>query len=332
MPLLVGGSSYNQLLPELTGGELWWVKKQTPGTAVATWIDPDGVLYPLTQPWSDGGSGYFTMNGPSDWGSTPIELVTDPYPRGGEVVRYIRAQARRLQWPLYVGGDSHTEFVKNYRAIMKGFTKTTYRRAPGILEIQRPDGSARRIQAFYEQGFEGTAGENWLWAKPTVQLFCPDGYWYDPLVVNYERLAMVKTPGSEPGSFYQPFINIGSSPLNDDDDYYTLINNTGDVEAWPTWTVVGPIGGMTALNETTGQRFNFTYNVPAGVTVTITTNPASVRSSTGLNLSRYIDWFNEEGTALWPLAAGYNSITLGVTTMLPGSSVSMKFMARYESA
>lgn len=332
MPLLVGGSSYAEVVPQLTGDEIWWVKKQSPGTISATWIDPDGTLYPLTKPWADSGPGYFTMNGPAAWGSTPIELVTDPYPRGGEVVRYIRAKPRRVQWPLYVGGDSHPDFVRNYRTIMKAFTKTTYRRAPGILEIKRPDGTSRRISAFYEQGFEGEAGENWLWAKPTIQLFCPDGYFYDPVPTPVDFVATIIDPGQQPASYYDPFIIIGREPVFDNNGTTRTLINAGDIEAWPTWTITGPIGGFEAVNSTTGMRFAFDYDVPAGVTVQITTNPASVRSSTGLNLSRYIDWFNAAGTSLWPVSPGTNTIVISLSGPGAGASVSMNYQARFESA
>lgn len=332
MPLLVGGNSYTALITALTGDEVWWVKKQSPGTIAATWTDPDGIIYPLTQPWSDTGPGYLTMNGPSAWGSSPIELVTDPYPRGGEVVRFIRAGARRIQWPLYVGGDSHADFVRNYRTIMKGFTKTTYRRAPGILEIKRPDGTARRIQGFYEQGFEGEAGENWLWAKPTIQLFCPDGYFYDPVAVPFTRDAAVVSPGQDNGSYYDPFLIIGKSGTFDNSDTVTTITNPGDVDAWPIWTLKGPLNGFTATNTTTGMRFGFDYDIPAGVTVTISTNPPSVRDSNGLNLSRFIDWFNVAGTALWAFVPGPNNVIFALDAPQEGASVSMTFLPRYETA
>lgn len=334
MPLLVGGASYTTAVATAAAGSVWWVTKASSsrGTIAATWTDPDGVVYPLTQPWADPTTpfGHFTMDGPASWGSTPIELVTDPYSRGGEVVRFIRAQPRRIQWPLYVGGRSHTDFVTGYRSIMRAFTKTTYRRAPGILEIKRPDGSLRRIWAFYEQGFEGEAGENWIWAKPVITLFCPDGYFYDPVAVSVERTIVITRPGTS-ASFYAPFITIGGVPVYDDSPTVTTMTNPGDVESWPVWELTGPLGGFAATNDTSGVHFAFNYDIPAGETVTINTNPASVRDSTGQNLSRYIDWFADEGVSLWSFQPGANRVTFNLTVPSDGSVIRVKFLPRYET-
>lgn len=333
MPLLVGGTNYFEAAESATGSELWYIKSQGPGSIGATWIDPDGLLYPLTHIW-DQGPGYFTMDGPSAWGAAPIELVTDPYPRGGEKVRYIRTNPRRIQWPLYVGGDSHLEFVANYRTIMKAFTKTTARRATGILEITRPDNSKRRINAFYEQGFEGEAGENWLWAKPTIQLFCPDAYFFDATPKVWSSAITPDPDSGTTRNFFTPFITIDKEGSLADDTEVSVppINNPGDVDAYPTWTIVGPMNGLEATNVTSGLRFKLEYMIPAGVTVTITTDPATVRDSTGLTLSKYIDWFNTAGTALWAFAPGDNTVSFTAASPGAGSSVAVSFNPRYEAA
>ncbi|MGK5677526.1 phage distal tail protein [Actinoplanes sp. URMC 104] len=304
------------------------------GTMSATWIDPDGIEWPL----SNDELGWFTMSGPAGWGATPIEIVVDPLPRGGEQVRYIRQRPRRLQWPLYIGADEgggHQNFVDKYRALMRAFTKTTQRGAPGWLVVSRPaTGRSRRIACYYEEGFDGAAGENHLWAKPVIGLYCPDGYWSGDTAV-VERREFQAT-GTTPASFYSPFINVTSSRVVTDDgagSSTTTLLNDGDVEAWPTWSITGPISELTAKNLTTGARFKLAYTLTAGQKITITTNRPTVRlAATGANLSKYIDWLNPAGTELWPLVDGENDITFTALGAGTGTAVELAFTPRYETA
>src|SRR5690349_10541601 len=98
MPLLAGSAPAVPVTPGgnpppvATGGDV--------GTLQATWTDPDGEVYQLTDISPE--LGWFTTQGPSGWWATPIELVTDPLPRGGEQVRYIRVNPRTIIWPLHV--------------------------------------------------------------------------------------------------------------------------------------------------------------------------------------------------------------------------------------
>jgi hypothetical protein len=70
---------------------------------------PDGQVWQLSN--TDDELGYFTTDQIAGWGTTPIELVTDALSRGGEEVRFVRAQPRRITWPLHIHGDTHLQFL-----------------------------------------------------------------------------------------------------------------------------------------------------------------------------------------------------------------------------
>lgn len=330
MPILAGGLATTPDIADAVVVSPVW--SEDLGTMSATWIDPDGVEWPLCNPEQ----GWFTMNGPAGWGSTPLELVVDPLPRGGEQVRYIRSKPRRLQWPLYVGGDTHLEFVDRLRRISRAFTKTTQRGISGWLRVARPDGRYRQIACYYEEGLEGQAGESHLYAKPVIGLYCPDGFWAGDVPVVAEReFAGEDGDPDEDISFYQPFMTVSSSRVVSGGGGpvpSTTIANDGDVEAWPTWTINGPISALTAVNLTTGGRFTLAYPLPAGQTITITTNRPSVRGPAGQILSRHIDWLNPAGTELWPLVDGANEISFVALGAGPGTRVRMAFTPRYDTA
>lgn len=287
------------------------------GTMRATWTDPDGQVWQLTDISPE--LGWFTRPGPGGWGANPIELVTDPIAAGGEQVRYIRVQPRTITWPLHIWGETHQQFVERYRQVLRAFTSTTHRQAPGILTISRPDGTNRMIYAYYKEGFDGEVGENWLSANPVINLWCPDGYWTDTTDTTISRSQPVAS------NFFSPFITVGSSQVLGD----TTIVNPGEISAWPRWTVTGPMTKLTATNITLGQRFALTYSLSAGQQVQITTQRPMVRGPGDINLAGSLDW---PSAVLWPLLPGANQVNFSIDGAGTNSRIDMGFRARYEGA
>lgn len=352
MPLLSGGRVVDTPAPPVDTGPTA-AYHETVGTPAFTWIDSDGTSWPLSNTSED--LGWFTVMGPSGWGAAPVEITTDPSPRGGETVRQIGSKPSTLQWPLEIFGSSHTEFLNRYRRIARAFKLTTVRQQPGTLRVQRPDGTAREILAFYSDGLGGESEQNHLFARPVLSLYCPDGKWHDSQQTVLTRTFPATSGGDPaPAIFYSPFISVsdskvvgadpgfGADPVAGDGsggsggptdpNAITTLNNTGDVEAWPTWTINGPITELRAWNLTLGSRFTLTYNLTALQSITITTDPPTVRGPGGINLSKFIDWFNDAGTELWPLADGANIIGLEVDGTGATTSVQLSFYPRYDNS
>lgn len=284
----------------------------------ASWFDPGGVEWPLTD--ISPSRGWFTTTDISGWGARPYELVTDPVAAGGDQVRFIRANSARMTWPLYVYGESHTEFRSRYAALRKAFVSTVWLGSPGTLRITRPDGSAREIDAYYEDGFRGEAGQNWYSASPVLTLFCPDGYWRDTDVTREQR---AYAPGSD---FFNPFPTISSGSVLG----RVPVVNPGDVPAWPSWNITGPATVITATNYTTNQSWQLTTTLAAGETATVNTMPRpTARGPVGQNL---VGSFNWPDAFLWPLLAGSNDVEFTVAGASSGTAIEMVYQARYEGA
>jgi hypothetical protein len=352
MPLLSSGLTVVTAPEEIvTGPSVAYF--ETVGIPSFSWVDPDGVEWPLSNHGED--IGWFTITGPSGWGAAPIEFATDDLPRGGENLRHIHEQASSIQWPMEIFGRSHDEFVERWRAITRAFKLTTRRRAPGRLRVQRPSGEIREALCFYEDGLRGEPEQNHLFARPVITLRCPEGKWraVEPVVVQRTFTPTTTEPGGGTAvSFYAPFLSLTSSrvvgsvvaPGSDDPDQdlvtgedaedqsRTLVINTGDVEAWPVWTVTGPMTELRAGNVTLGSRFALTYPLSEQQTITITTQQPSVRGPGDASLSKFVDWFNPAGTELWPLADGENVISLEVDGAGPTTSVQLAFTPRYDNS
>ncbi len=286
------------------------------GSMVATWKAPDGSLWQLTD--SSDRYGWFTREDIGGWGATTYEITSDPNARGGDTVRHVRSQPARITWPLYIWGDNHQQFVERERTIKRAITMTVHRGQPGVLRVQRPDGSAREIDAFYEEGFGGS-GEMWLHANTVLTFYCPDGYWRDVAPT------VARRSYAPPATFFRPFLTItGSNVLGD-----TVVDNPGDVTAWPTWTITGPATQLIATNVTTGQSFTLTYNLLAGQKITITTDRPTVRGPAGENIVSALNW---PQAYLWGLVPGDNTVAFTAAGSGDGSAAAMAFHARYEGA
>lgn len=334
MAILAGGLLVTAPEPEIITPPTVAYREDV-GTMTASWIDPTGTEWPLSMTAEE--IGWFTMSGPAGWGATPIEIVSDALPRGGEQVRYIRSKPRRIQWPIYVFGADHLQYVERNRRITRAFTMTTQRQANGWLRVQRPDGRYRQIACYYEQGFEGDAEHGQLWSRYVVTLYCPDGYWMSDREVRAARQFAGGGESDPTPSFYSPFMRVTSSKLlspgGSGEASTTQIVNTGDVEAWPEWLITGPMSAVTAENLTLGSRFAITYTLTAGQSIRITTNRPTVRGPGDVNLSRYVDWFNPtQGAELWPLVDGGNDIRFQVDGAGPGTEIAMTFTPRHETA
>lgn len=317
MPLSVGASVVAAPDVPIVGDLAVWAEDV--GTIDATWTDPDGQVWQLSN--TDDDLGWFTTDAIAGWGAVPIEIVTDPLSRGGEEVRHIRSLPRRITWPLHIHGDTHLQFLRRYRNLLRAFTLTTHRRTPGILRVARPDGvdAAREIECFYEDGFTGKAGEDWLFANPVLTLMAPDGYWR-------AARAVVHRYDYSPGRpFLRPYPSLSTSRVLGD----MSITNPGEVDAWPTWRITGPATAFTATNPGAGGGFTLTYPLGPGRTVTITTNRPAVRGPAGENLAGALSW---PRALLWPLLPGENPVTLQVAGAGTGTAVELQFRPRFEGA
>lgn len=286
-----------------------------PDTIHAEWIAPDGTILALSDPTL----GWFTTRGVGGWGAVPVSRVDDPAPRGGVTVRHIRDEPRSLTWPLHIWGDSGIEFNGRYRHVTDLFTMTESM-GPGILRVARSDGqdAAREILAYYEDGLGGDVGQGWLSANPVLTLFCPNGFWRGVTTETVTRTYQTGTP------YLSPYLTVSSGQVLGE----SSILNPGETDAWPSWVITGPAEQVTATNRRTGESFTLVYALEPGATITVTTDPPTVRGPDGQPLSSALNWPDAE---LWPLKRGVNEVEFAVSGSGPGTTITLSFVARYQT-
>lgn len=293
------------------------------GYASITYIDPAGTRWPMTNILADW---YTLADGVSGLGAAPYVLTSDPHPRGGARLRHVQPQARSIVWPVLVKGADHAAFTANWRAMARAFTRTL-RDGPGLLEVARPDGTARRIAVYYSNGWDGRGqtATGITWDSAVVTLWCEDPYWVDvqPQTVHRETGSQV--------DYLVPYPSVSSSQVLG----ATTVENPGDVDVWPSWQITGPASVITFTREDTNEAFTLdmteTVHGPllAGETVTVSTDPPRVRSDTGENLASGLNW---PAAVLWSLPPGETPVTFQLDGAAPGSAVDLTFHPRYETA
>lgn len=295
------------------------------GFATATWYAPDGSVWPLT----DWPRGWFTVaEGVSGLDAAAIEFTTDDLPGGGSAVRHIQPASRSIIWPMHVYGDSHTEFMARWRALGAAFTSTS-RLGPGTLEIARPDGTARRVDAYYQSGFQGQGkqGSYITSDAAVITLYCEDPYWRDTVAQPIHREYALGV------DFFAPYPSVSSGQVLG----ATTLMVVGEIEAWPDWVITGPASLITATNESTGEAFALDPDAPdiahgdllAGEQVTISTRPPRVRYQDGSVWTAALNW---PGAVLWSLRPGEQRVTFQLDGAGPGSAVDLSYYPRYEMA
>lgn len=293
------------------------------GFATVTYVDPAGTRWPMT----DLTANWYTLaEGVSGLGAAPYTLTSDPHPRGGARLRHAQPQPRTIVWPLLIKGEDHTAFTTHWRALARAFTRTL-RDGPGVLEVARPDGTARRIAVYYSDGFDGQGrtATGITWDSAVLTLWCEDPYWVDTVPQTLHR------ESGTPVDYLAPFPSVSSSQVLG----ATTVTNPGDVEVWPVWQVTGPASAITFTRQDTGDSFTLTLAdtvhgpLLAGETVTISTDPPRVRSGTGENLVDGLDW---PAAVLWSLPPGQTAVTFQLDGAEAGSAVDLTYHPRYETA
>ncbi|MEV0608133.1 hypothetical protein AB0I61_17380 [Polymorphospora rubra] len=288
--------------------------------AQATWHAPDGTMWPLTN-WS---AGWWTLDEVSGLGAVPITLSTAPAPRGGARVQRITDEPRLITWPLHVWGNSHTEFLDRWRRVGHAFTQTSLL-GPGILVISRPDGTAREIEAYYQDGWFDQPGAGHTYDDAVLTLFCEDGYFRDREPTRIVREYAVA------GDFLDPYPSISSGQVLGD----TVIQVGGQAMAWPDWTITGPASLITATNTTAGTGFvlnpDWDGDGPLldGQTVRITTDPPTVRGPAG---EIWTGALVRPGARLWGMLPGPNQVVLQIDGAGDGTRIELTYKRRWQTA
>ena len=283
------------------------------------WIPPTGPSLVL----NDRQAGYRLLKGVRGLGAPEIAISTDPTPLlDGAVVTDVYAPPRTILLPMLVQATNEATYRARVLALLDALTFGS----ECLFQVGQPDGQVRRIRGYYAGGLEGWEDRDTgadIWHKFVLTVLCPDPWWFDPTPI---AIGPFVHGGTAPTFFpFFPLVLASSEILGD-----VVINNPGDVLAWPTWTATPPGTSIEIDNVGTGEELHLSGSIPSGKSLVVVTEPGRA----DIALSDGTDWWDKlvDTPTLWALRKGDNHVTLSLTGSDVGSSVAGVFYPRYRSA
>lgn len=258
---------------------------------VTKWIDPDGTVFTLEVDWDV--SGRFMP---------PIRFVSEGVPgQPGEFFREADHEPRDFVMTVDLTAANDVAL----RTLLRSFVASMDpKRGPGKIRVTSPLGDQREITCWYSAGLEmeeklGNSGPDWQ--RVPLKMRALDPYWYDVNPTSKTFTVATLVP-----SFFPIFpLKLTASELAVDDN----IDNTGDVDAWPVWTVNGPGAGIKLSNLTTGKAVYFPDLVLVdGQQLVVDTRPGV--KSTVIDETTNAYSALSQSSSLWSLERGVNIIRL----------------------
>lgn len=311
MPILVAAS-----VPESPPGVPWPTRINEMPTISFT--DPAG----LVTKFSDWANGWVLQPGAKGLDMPAYAFSQDESPGiDGYAIRQVRAQGKEIALPVaFWADDSRAAYLARRRGLIRSLNP---KRGTGTLTVTQTDGTSRTIGARYSAGLEGdesldAAGARWCMGVLTFA--CPSPFWLGAEVTTEWRAAVS-------GTFFPVLpLAVGNSQVLG----AVTVDQDGDDDAYPVWTITGPATSVSLTNTTTGDTLLLTRTISIGDTIVIDTRE---RQQTALLNGVTNLWGNlSDASTLWPLEPGINDLTLTVSGSTSATRVRMTYQPRYLAA
>lgn len=246
------------------------------------------------------------------------------YTYDGDIVRDVNTNGRKLILPVLVKANTATEFLEKIRLLMYAMNPL---RGAGKLKTYTADGKTRMMNCYLFDSpvkeaqdtgfFDGSSSMRRgpvQWRRFPITLYAPEPFWYDPLEneVYIDNVATMDLCHAATEEYGGPF----------------SLYNSGDVNAWPIWSVDGPFidngtaGSVRIDNDTTGKHILVVYSLVEGSKIYIDTRPLT-RSVT-VNHATSIQSSMSIASRFFPLTPGNNTISVKTTGTSASTDVSLR--------
>lgn len=281
------------------------------GSTTVVFVAPDGTE-----------TDFETLPGVLRFGSTGLHMPTfdftdDDVPgQDGSRTRQVRTRPREVVLgPLVIAQPDEAALRVWLRALAR---RLNPKRGEGTLRVTTVDGVTRTLQCRYTGGFEGdqangnTSDNVWIVA---LAFRMTDPYFRD------------LSPTTRSFSISAPtqWFPIFPLRLSGDTVMGTItVDNDGDDDAYPIWTVHGPATALTLTNLTTGETLSLPYTLGSTDVLQIDTRPfiKTLTLADGTSLYGGLD----QPSSLWSLPAGVSELSVE----LPGADVTSYVSLSYQ--
>ena len=281
-----------------------------------TWTGWDGSVWDLTNP--DGGV-FLTGKGVEGLGMPTHQAWVGESPAvHGQYYRGHLVEPRPAFWPVYLYSDEGSaEWIKLDRAFWRSLQPGKH----GRWTVETPAGGRRSLSCrFVDDGRHSYDHDPIArgWAAYGVSLIADSPFWMgEPVRRTWSQRDAPKFFGPEGKG--PPFYVTSGSQLST-----AKITNEGDLEAWPVWTIQGPLTSVTVGVDGATVQWNVTL---AGTDILVIDTDPTVQCA-WLN---GVDVTDQLGTADFaPIPSG-DELRLSLT-MAGTGSVEASITPRYYKA
>lgn len=278
------------------------------------WVDPDNGITELDCEWD--ATGRFAPN--------PIFEADGVPGQSGQRLRFVRHDVHEFAMKFWLTDISEEALRTQLRASIFKMDPT---KGIGRLRVIAPGGDSREIFCRVSSGLgisEVLGEDSAFYAQRISATFIAhDPYWY-----SVGDTAIVYTGDVAVATFFPFFpLRLSASAVFVNDN---SINNPGDLEAWPVWTISGPASNIVLSNLTTSESINLNTAIVSGSTITIDTRPGAktVLADDGTSLFPLMT----PTSSLFSLQRGDNHIQIAMDSTTSTSSVRLAFRPRYLAA
>lgn len=234
----------------------------------------------------------------------------------GGVFRHAKRGIRSVDLPITVIGTDRSDVQTKLRRLAK-MTQNEF--GPLVLEANYDNGETLRLSGYYTGGAESQWGNNagLTWCKWVFSLQMPQPFWQSTDVEQFSVTQGVTGRGLLP-QFSK--LKLSSSQALGQ----IIVTNGGDVPAYPSYRVMGPIDEFSVTNGS--QSFSFNAPVAEGETIFVYSETGEVVDQSGVN--RY-DLLGPV-PKLFKLPVGDSALTIQGTGATSTTRVDVFYSLRYE--
>lgn len=214
-----------------------------------TWQGWDGRVWDLTDP--DGGV-FLTSKGIEGLGMPTHQAWVGESPAvHGQYYRGHVVEPRPVFWPVYLYSDESTDA---WLDLDRAFWRSLHPGKHGTWTVTTPRGGKRSLSCrFVDDGRHAYTTDPMVrgWVVYGVSLIADNPFWTG------EPVRRVWSQGAT-DDFYadrMPLKVVSGSQLGS-----ATMTNEGDLEAWPVWTITGPLTSVTVGVDGATVQWNVTLN------------------------------------------------------------------------
>lgn len=278
------------------------------------WVDPDDGITELDCEWD--ATGRFAPN--------PIFEADGVPGQSGQRLRFVRHDVHEFAMKFWLTDSTEETLRTQLRNMIFKMDPT---RGIGRMRVIAPGGDSREIFCRVSSGLgisEVLGEDSAFYAQRISATFIAhDPYWYA-----VGDTAIVYTGDVAVSTFFPFFpLRLSASAVFVNDN---SINNPGDLEAWPVWTISGPGSNIVLSNLTTNESISINTALVSGSSITIDTRPGAktVLADDGTSLFPLMS----PTSTLFSLARGDNHIQIAMDSTGSTSVVRLAFRPRYLAA